>query len=51
VEDLCKAVAENFGSAQGVEVDPCNVVLCCGQSEAFAASILAGLCIEYHGQI
>ena len=47
VEALCKVIAESFELVQGVKVDPCHVTLCCGQSEAFAASILAGLFPEY----
>ena len=43
LEALCKVIAESFELAQGVKVDPDHVTLCCGQSEAFAASILAGL--------
>lgn len=41
VQAVCEMVARVFNSTQGVQVDPLNVTVCCGQSEAFAASVLA----------
>ncbi|MCO5589455.1 hypothetical protein L7F22_043422 [Adiantum nelumboides] len=41
VQAVCEKVAEIFGESQGVQIDPANVTICCGQSEAFAASVLA----------
>lgn len=44
VQSLCDKVAEGFGIAQGVRVNPyTQVTICCGQSEALVAAILAGL--------
>lgn len=41
VQAVCENVAESFGESQGVQIDPENITVCCGQSEAFAASVLA----------
>ncbi|KAI5055156.1 hypothetical protein GOP47_0030301 [Adiantum capillus-veneris] len=41
VQSVCEKVAELFGESQGVQIDPANITICCGQSEAFAASALA----------
>eukprot|EP00250_Pteridium_aquilinum_P029823 c40184_g1_i1 orf=378-1607(-) len=41
VQAVCEKVAEIFCETQGLEVDPLNVTVCCGQSEALAASVLA----------
>ncbi|KAJ7515466.1 hypothetical protein O6H91_22G014200 [Diphasiastrum complanatum] len=42
VQGVCEKVASAFEMAHGVKVDPATeVTLCCGQSEALAAAILA----------
>ncbi|KAH7405113.1 hypothetical protein KP509_15G057000 [Ceratopteris richardii] len=41
VQAACDEVAKHFSETQGVQIDPTNITLCCGQSEAFAASIMA----------
>jgi aspartate/methionine/tyrosine aminotransferase len=44
VQGVCEKVAEAFENTHGVKVDPkTEVTICCGQSEAMAASVFAGL--------
>jgi aspartate/methionine/tyrosine aminotransferase len=44
VQGVCEKVAEAFENTHGVKVDPkTQVTICCGQSEAMAASVFAGL--------
>ncbi len=44
MQGVCEKVAEAFENTHGVKVDPeTQVTICCGQSEAMAASVFAGL--------
>lgn len=43
MQGVCEKVAEAFEKVHGVRVDPTTqITICCGQSEAMAASVLAG---------
>jgi aspartate/methionine/tyrosine aminotransferase len=42
LQGLCDEVAAQFEGSQGMRVDPCTeVTICCGQSEALVAAVLA----------
>lgn len=43
VQGVCEKVAKEFESSHGVKVDATTqITLCCGQSEAMAATMLSG---------
>lgn len=42
MQEICDHVAKNMKDMHGLDVDPVtDIVICCGQTEAFAASMFA----------
>lgn len=51
VQGICDYVANQVKQMHGLDVDPLtDIVVCCGQSEAFAAAMFASMIFLYKSQ-